>query len=124
MISPSKLRPFDIFFAERNEDKHYYVCVYSQELDGNNTLKNDVYGLIITSNQKYRYMEKNDYNVEISINGKPSWVCCDKMVRLRINEDVTEKNIKLTRENIIQIKDKMAKFFIEIQRQTLLEELE
>lgn len=122
MICRSNIRPFDIFFADKKSDfdnnfKHYYVCIYTQAEDPNNKLWNDIYGLIITTNQKYRNMTQNDYNVEIEINGHSCYVCCDKLVRMRIDRNVKLKRQKLSNEKIEEVKANFFKFIEEMKRQ-------
>jgi len=127
MTCLSNIQPFDIFFAEKRGDfenkyKHYYVCIYTQTNDINNPLKNDIYGLIITTNQKYKNIV-NDYNVEIELNGKSCYVCCDKIVRIKLDHNVYPKHKHLKPEKIDQIKFNLSKFMNEIKRQTMLGEM-
>lgn len=119
----SNIKPYDIFFANKPSDfkdryKHYYVCVYFQGFDPRNKLRNDVYGLIITTNKKYETILHNDYNVPIRMNGKQAYVCCDKLVRIKIDENVTIKSKKLSLLERMRIQMKLDKFLGEILRQT------
>lgn len=75
-----KILPHDIFFAEHydfngNKVGHYFYCVYSQEIDKNNDLFRDVVGLLITTKNV------SGYTCPINLNGKPSYVCCDRAIR-------------------------------------------
>jgi hypothetical protein len=114
--------PFDIFYKEytgeykEKNGKHYYVCIYVQELDGNNRLKNDVYGVMVTTNMKYENLP-NDYNVKIEINGRPCFALCDKLFRLKIEETLEVKEQKLSTYQKSEITEKLNKFYKEIQRQ-------
>ena len=119
--NPYDIKPFDIFFANKQNDyrrsKHYYICVYTQREDVNNNLTNDIYGLLVTTNPKYSYFEDNDYNVAIEINGKDCYVCCDKLVRMKIDRNVELKGYFLNNNQIKEIKVKLSKFFSEVNRQ-------
>lgn len=108
--------PFDIFIGYAHKKQHYFVCVYSQDADGNNPLTNDIFGVIVTTNPKYRKMTYNDYNVPIIINRKQSYACCDKMYRFK-KEDINKKHYKLDSHTMEQIKEKTTKFFAEVKRQ-------
>jgi phosphate starvation-inducible protein PhoH len=123
----SRLLPYDVFFADKtcdfsDKNKHYYVCIYTQELDTNNVLFNDVYGLMITTNQKYNKMQ-NDYNVEIMVNGRRCYVNCDKMIRLQVDEKVTIKQQRLSQTEIKEIKINLNKFLEEVKRQSAIKEV-
>lgn len=115
------ISPFDIFYAEKENEfktkRHYYLCIYVQSLDDNNNLRNDVYGLIITSNNKYEFLTHDDYNVPIELNGKKSYICCDKMVRMVIDNKMYKKNMKIPLYKRKQIIHKMQIFSNEMYRQ-------
>lgn len=121
LSSKHLIKPFDVFFALRKTDfgekKHYYVCVYTQSEDGNNKLRDDVYGLIVSTNPKYKNMLENDYNVEIEINGVECFVNCDKMVRIRLDENVELKTTRLPSSKKEEIKKMLNKFLKEMERQ-------
>lgn len=114
------IRPFDVFYAIKNtefgEKKHYYICIYTQKEDENNKLFNDIYALFVTTNQKYENFS-NDYNVEIEINDVKSYVNCDKIVRLRIDERMELKQTRLSKEKRKEIQTMFEKFVSEIKRQ-------
>jgi hypothetical protein len=118
----NKVSPFDIFYKEykgeygETNGKHYYVCIYVQELDGHNRLKSDVYGLMVTTNMKYENLP-NDYNVKIEINGRPCFVLCDKLFRLKIEDTLEVKGQKLSAYQKSEIKEKLNKFYKEMERQ-------
>lgn len=118
----NNIKPFDVFYKEykgefgETNGKHYYVCIYVQELDENNRLKSDVYGVMVTSNMKYENLP-NDYNVKIEINGRPCFALCDKLFRLKIEETMEVKEQKLTIYQKSEITEKLNKFYKEIQRQ-------
>jgi hypothetical protein len=119
----SNIQPYDIFFKEFDSEfgrsKHYYICIYTQREDNNNHLANDVYGLMITSNQKYQKIP-NDYNVELFLNGKVVFVLCDKLFRFKVEETMEILPTKLTTYKKSEIKDKLQKFVKEIERQMAL----
>lgn len=129
-IYRSSIEPFDIFLAKGNgqynkSGRHYFVCIYSQEKDINNHLSNDLYGLMITSNNKYaKFFDNNfnDYNVEIKFNGKISYALCDKILRIPNNKNVIKTEHKLTNGEIYNIKKYLKKFMDEIKRQTNIKE--
>jgi len=117
----SNILPFDIFFADKKCDfednfKHYYVCIYSQQLDQSHRVLNDLYGLIITTNKKYEYIQ-DDYVVPIVINERKCYVCCDKLVRIKLDEKVQLKQYYLTEEQKEQVRVKTVKFMQEVKRQ-------
>ena len=120
--SQNNIKPYDIFYKEYKGEfnatsgKHYYVCMYVQELDSNNRLKSDIYGIMVTSNMKYENLP-NDYNVKIEINGRPCFALCDKMFRFKIEETMEVKEQKLTTYQKSEIQEKMNKFYKEVQRQ-------
>lgn len=117
----SNIKPFDIYYAEKQTEfgtkRHYYVCIYTQTLDKNNPLESDIYGLIVTSNPKYEYLIEDDYNVAIDIHGKKSYVCCDKLVRMRKDEKMQIKKAKLPEYKKKQITHRFNKFIKEVNRQ-------
>lgn len=83
----------DIFHVEYNnyygtQKRHYFYCIYTQKEDINNTLSEDVIGLMITTNEKMDYIVKykNDYNVKIKLNDKTAYVCCDKIFRFNVKD--------------------------------------
>jgi hypothetical protein len=122
MTNRFNIKPFDIFFAQKPSDfgdkrKHYYVCVYSQALDPKNKLWNDVYGLIITTNKKYESIPENDYNVSIYVNGKKAFVCCDKLIRMKIDDNVEIKKKKLSKIERQRIRNNLNKFLREMAKQ-------
>jgi hypothetical protein len=118
----NNIQPFDIFYKEYKGEydgtngKHYYVCIYAQELDGNNRLKSDVYGIMVTTNMKYENLP-NDYNVKIEINGRPCFALCDKLFRLKIEDTLEVKGQKLSTYQKSEITEKLNKFYKEVQRQ-------
>ena len=129
-IYRSSIEPFDVFLAKDNgqynkSGRHYFICIYSQEKDINNHLSNDLYGLMITSNNKYaKFFDNNfnDYNVEIRLNGKVSYALCDKVLRIPNNKKVIKTEHKLTNGEIYNIKKYLKKFMEEIKRQTNIKE--
>jgi len=120
--SQNNIRPFDIFYKEYKGEydatngKHYYVCIYTQSLDGHNRLISDVYGIMVTSNMKYENLP-NDYNVKIEINGRPCFALCDKLFRLKIEDTMEVKEQKLTNYQKSEIIEKFNKFNNEVKRQ-------
>lgn len=113
----SNLNPYDIFFAKRIGGNHYFVCIYTQSNDINNVLTEDIYGLLITTNQKYARIPKNDYNVEIYINNRRCYVCCDKLIRINKRDAVKKKYYTLEEEEKSEIRSKFSKFINEVERQ-------
>lgn len=116
------IKPFDILFADCNSTfggkmKHYYVCIYCQKNDNNTYLANDFYGLLITTNDKYKKIGYNDYNVEININNRICYVCCDKLIRIQNDYTVCKKTYSLNSQEVAQIKDKFNAFILETKRQ-------
>lgn len=112
--------PFDIFLAEINGVKHYFVCIYSQQHDINNHLSGDIYGLMITTNPKIEWLidtKHNDYNVKIEINRKNCFVCCDKMIRMQLSDVIIKKRKRLTPKEMCAINQKVIGFQYEIHRQ-------
>jgi hypothetical protein len=77
---------------------------------------NDIYGLIVTSNQKYKHIP-NDYNVDLYIYKKLAFVNCDKLFRIRLTEDITIKDFIVPEEKRKEIMNKTKKFMNEIQKQ-------
>lgn len=112
------IQPFDVFLVNNNKDKHYYICIYTQQKDVNNKLFSDVYGLVVTSNKKYEYLPYNDYNVPMFINSKKVFINCDKMVRIQINDDVIRKDIFVPHHVRKEIRYNLDKFITEIKKQT------
>ena len=83
----------NIFHVEYNnyygtQKRHYFYCIYTQKEDINNTLSEDIIGLMITTNEKMDYIVKykNDYNVKIKLNDKTAYVCCDKVFRFNVKD--------------------------------------
>lgn len=111
------LRPHDIFFANHyshNGTKigHYFYCVYSQQTDESNELFRDVLALLITTK------EVPGYNVEIEINGKKAYVCCDNPIRLMSSgHNAVLKPIRLTEEKQREILNCFNDFKKEATRQ-------
>lgn len=118
MDYPSRIEPFDIFLVNSKYDKHYYVCIYTQTLDGNNRLYSDVYGLVITTNPKYEKLSYNDYNVPIMINDKKAYVNCDKLVRIKLYDNVQKKSYTIPNDTKKEIRYNLDKFITEIKKQT------
>lgn len=113
----------DIFHVEYDnyygtKKRHFFYCIYSQNDDVNNTLDEDVIGLMITSNQKMDYIieNKNDYNVKIELYDKTVYVCCDKIFRFNKNE-VDYKGNLLKRKEKNEISIYYKKFIGESLRQ-------
>lgn len=120
------IKPFDIFYAELytpygEKRKHYYVCVYAQPYDFNNPLESDIFGLVITTNQKYKRMKYNDYNAKVKIGNKLAFVCCDKLVRVPIKL-VQKKNLQLNMSEREEIQEKFTNFNRELLRQLQIKE--
>lgn len=118
--SANDLKPFDIFYklsqSEFGTNKHYYICIYTQKQDENNHLINDVYGLMISSNQKF-FGLPNDYNVKIEINGMSCFVLCDKLFRFKVEETMEIKEKKLNTYEKSEVGEKLNKFIAEVKRQ-------
>ena len=112
------IKPFDVVLVNTNNDKHYYICIYTQELDSNNKLNSDIYGVVVTSNTKYDYLPYNDYNVPMFINQKKVYINCDKLVRIKLNGNVSKKNINVPEEVRKEIRYNLDKFITEIKKQT------
>lgn len=112
------IKPFDVVLVNNNNDKHYYVCVYTQELDRNNKLDADIYGVVITSNTKYDYLPYNDYNVPMFINAKKVYINCDKLVRIKLRDNVSKKNINIPEKIRKEIRYHIDKFITELKTQT------
>lgn len=99
-----KLQAFDIILAKNvglkgEMRQHYYLVVYAQDEDDNNTLTDDFVGLLITSNKKIEKlfaMKRNDYNAEIYLNQQKVYVCCDKGERLNKQMVIEKKDYTLT----------------------------
>jgi hypothetical protein len=72
--------------------------------------------VFVTTNQKYKKMFYNDYNVPIAINGRQRYACCDKMLRFK-KEDIDKKPYGIPRAVARQIKEKTIDFFTEVMRQ-------
>jgi hypothetical protein len=113
-----KIKPFDVVLVNNNNDKHYYICIYTQELDTNNKLSSDIYGVVVTSNTKYDYLTYNDYNVPMFINAKKVYINCDKLVRIKLNDNVSKKNVFVPHEVRKEIRYNLDKFITEIKKQT------
>jgi len=130
MNSRSNIKPFDIFLAKYNgqynkTSRHYFICVYAQDIDINNELSNDLYGLMITSNSKYEHFFEtgfNDYNVEIRFNEKISYALCDKILRIPNDKYVSKTEYTLTKGETYTIKQYLNKFIQELKRQTNIKE--
>lgn len=101
----------DIFLVEYKNyyghQKHYFYCVYSQEMDINNILTNDVVGLLITTNRKMEKIIKNDndYNVKIKLYTQNAYVCCDKQMRFN------KKEIKDVKGDLLDDREKAEILF-------------
>lgn len=111
------IKPFDVVLVNTNNDKHYYVCIYTQELDRNNKLDADIYGVVITSNTKYDYLPYNDYNVPMFINAKKVYINCDKLVRIKLRDNVSKKNINVPEQVRKEIRYHLDKFITELKTQ-------
>jgi predicted glycosyl hydrolase (DUF1957 family) len=111
------IKPFDVVLVNNNNDKHYYICVYTQELDRNNKLDADIYGVVITSNTKYDYLPYNDYNVPMFINTKKVYINCDKLVRIKLKDNVSKKNINVPEQVRKEIRYHLDKFITEVKTQ-------
>lgn len=113
------MKTYDVFLYDENGERHYYLCIYSQVSDNNNRLTSDAYGLFITTNSKYDILKTqkiDDYNVEIYLNNKKCFVCCDKWQRVKIDK-VKIKRLKITNDKKREIMNKVNKFLSEIGRQ-------
>jgi hypothetical protein len=114
-----KIKPFDVFLVNNNNDKHYYICIYTQEMDRNNKLDADIYGVAMTSNTKYERLAHNDYNVPMILNEKKVYINCDKIVRIKLKEDnVSKKNFFVPHDVRKEIRYNLDKFITEIKKQT------
>lgn len=89
----------DVFHAEYSnyyghDKKHFFYCIYTQRQDVNNTLSEDIIGLMITSNPKMDYIieTKNDYNVKIRLKNEDAYVCSDKVFRFNTNDKINKVN--------------------------------
>lgn len=115
MISRSKVLPYDVFYSEKH--KHYFICVYTQELDNSHRLNTDLYGVIITTNKKYRRI-RDRYVVPTTINGVESFIRCDTLTRIDcINTEIEVKQAKITFEERAEVNKKIKTFTDEILRQ-------
>lgn len=114
----NSIQPFDVVLVNTDQDKHYYICIYTQELDVNNKLSSDIYGLVVTSNTKYDYLTYNDYNVPMFINEKKVYINCDKLVRIKLNKNVSKKAIIVPENVRKEIRYNLDKFITEIKKQT------
>lgn len=106
------VKPNDIFYAEHydyngNKVGHYFYCVYSQINDKDNNLFRDVIGLLITTK------DVPGRNVNVKINGKQAYVCCDNELRFIAEVGkVQNKHINLTskeKKNVMRSYKKMNK---------------
>lgn len=111
------IKPHDIFYAEHFSHSgakigHYFYCIHSQEEDASNHLFRDVLALIITTKKV------PGYNVEVFINGRVAYVCCDNPMRIAAStENVDLKRFKVPIEKQREILTCMKYFNEEIQRQ-------
>ena len=111
------IRPHDIFYAEHYSYSgakigHYFYCVHSQDEDKSNELFRDILALLITTK------ETPGYNVEIRVNGKRAWVCCDNPFRLMASvENIDLKPFKAPKKKQLEIMKCMKSFEKEKQRQ-------
>lgn len=111
------IKPHDIFYTEHYSYSgakigHYFYCVHAQEEDKSNDLFRDILALLITTK------ETPGYNVEIMINGKRAWVCCDNPFRLMSSVDKIDlKPFKASRKKKKEIMNCMKRFEKEKQRQ-------
>lgn len=118
MYYPSNnIEPFDLVLVNTKKDKHYYVCIYAQTLDGNNRLTSDIYGLVVTTNNKYENLPYNDYNVPLEINGKKAYVNCDKLVRIKLYDNVQKKDFFIPHDKRKDIRYNLDKFITEVKKQ-------
>jgi hypothetical protein len=116
-----QIQPFDVFYGLKynefgNKMPHYYVCIYTQKEDKNNSLVSDVYGLLVTTNPKYQHIP-NDYFVSAQIYGKKAFICCDKIERFVLTDEIEIKGIKLPQMVIDSILYRFKKFTNEVYRQ-------
>ena len=120
MIIHSNIKVFDVFFTEKATEygvnKHYYLSIYTQRDDSNNNLNSDIIGLLITTNKK---QEENNgrYVVPVKINGKFSYVCCDRPYKFKLDNSVEKKPVILTTKEKAEIMYKLNLFLEEINRQ-------
>lgn len=115
MTSRSKVLPYDIFYSKRH--KHYFICVYTQELDNSHRLNTDLYGVIVTTNKKYNHV-RDRYVVPTMINGVESFIRCDTLTRIdSIISEIEVKQAKLTFEEREEVNEKVKTFTNEILRQ-------
>lgn len=106
--------------------KHYFYCVYSQVEDKNNSLTEDIVGVMISTNDKFEKLAEqgmNDYNVEVEINGRKAWVCSDKVYRFSLQDDTIklQKKVSVIIPKNVQddIVSKFSRFYLEATRQML-----
>lgn len=114
--------PYDIVYSDAGVGKHYYLIVYSQRLDSNNELNNNYYGLIITTNDKYKKLlqsGKERYAVPIELSGEQAYICCDKVFMLQPSERtiLEEKNFYLSVRKRKEIQKKYRLFLKELNKQ-------
>lgn len=121
-MKSKNIKTGDIFHAEYSnyygkDKKHFFYCVYTQHQDINNTLVEDIIGLLITSNTKYEYIieNKNDYNIRITINGKRSYVNADKIYRFNTNDNISFKKERVSPKQ----KKKILKFYKRFLKESL-----
>ncbi|HPW96768.1 MAG TPA: hypothetical protein PK557_07385 [Paludibacteraceae bacterium] len=133
MTYHSNIKAGDIFHArylnyKGTEKRHYFYCIYAQADDPNNTLTEDIIGLMISSNTKFERLEEqgvNDYNVQVEIFGKKSWVCVDKSFRFMLSDstcEIDKKKISLTEKEKSEILNKYSRFYLEATRQMIANE--
>jgi hypothetical protein len=109
-FNKEEIQAKDIFYGEHydlngKKSWHYFYCIYSQDNDKTHELFRDIIGLLITTKQP------KGYYIEVNINEKIAYVCCDIEIRFFSSVDMVQnKHITLNKKEHKKIYECYNKF--------------
>ena len=100
---PEFISAHEIFYATHYDYKgiryqHYFYCIYSQRRDSEAEMARDIIGLMISSKKQKGYV------VEVDLDGKIAYVCCDIEMRFISDVDKVQRKNKIKLDAITQQK--------------------
>lgn len=100
---PEFISAHEIFFATHYDYKgdkyqHYFYCIYSQRRDETADMTRDIVGLMISSKKQKGYV------VEINVEDKTLYVCCDIEMRFIADIDKVQRKNKIKLDSQTQQK--------------------